>query len=322
VNTRRHLLTLALAATLAAPALAQSDKVTRIVVPFGAGGPIDVTARILAEAVKPALGAVIVENRPGAGGNIGVSAVAKAAPDGLTLGIATTASHGINPWLFSKLPYDPVKDFAPVTQMLRVPNVLVMNAETAQRLGITTLADFLRYAKANPGKLNYGSGGNGSAGHLAGELLKRQAGIFAVHIPYNGGAPAQTALLGGQVDFNIDNLATAAGNIRAGKLVALAVTTAQRSGVLPGVPALAETLPGFEVDTWWGLVVPAGTPAETVTRLNAAFSSALNSTDVKTRFERLMAEPAPSTPQAFEAFLEKERNKYERMVRLSGAKVD
>lgn len=322
MNTRRHLLSLALAATLAAPALAQTDKLTRIVVPFGAGGPIDVTARILAEAVKPALGAVIVENRPGAGGNIGVSAVTKAAPDGLTLGIATTASHGINPWLFSKLPYDPVKDFAPVTQMLRVPNVLVMNAETAQRLGITTLADFLKYAKANPGKLNYGSGGNGSAGHLAGELLKRQAGMFAVHIPYNGGAPAQTALLGGQVDFNIDNLATAAGNIRAGKLVALAVTTAQRSSVLPGVPALAETLPGFEVDTWWGLVVPAGTPAETVNRLNAAFSTALNSTDVKTRFERLMAEPAPSTPQAFEAFLQKERNKYERMVRLSGAKVD
>jgi tripartite-type tricarboxylate transporter receptor subunit TctC len=322
VNTRRHLLTLALAAAMAAPALAQTDKVTRIVVPFGAGGPIDITARILAEAVKPALGTVIVENRPVAGGNIGVSAVAKAAPDGLTLGIATTASHGINPWLFSKLPYDPVKDFAPVTQMLRVPNVLVMNAETAQRLGITNLADFLKYAKANPGKLNYGSGGNGSAGHLAGELLKRQAGIFAVHIPYNGGAPAQTALLGGQVDFNIDNLATAAANIRAGKLLALAVTTAQRSSVLPGVPALADTLPGFEVDTWWGLVVPAGTPAETVNRLHAAFSAALASTDVKTRFERLMAEPAPSTPQAFDAFLQKERNKYQRMVQLSGARVD
>lgn len=322
MNTRRHLLTLALTAALAAPALAQTDKVTRIVVPFGAGGPIDITARILAEAVKPALGTVIVENRPGAGGNIGVSAVAKAAPDGLTLGIATTASHGINPWLFSKLPYDPVKDFAPVTQMLRVPNVLVMNADTAQRLGITNLADFLKYAKANPGKLNYGSGGNGSAGHLAGELLKRQAGIFAVHIPYNGGAPAQTALLGGQVDFNIDNLATAAANIRAGKLLALAVTTAQRSSVLPGVPALADTLPGFEVDTWWGLVVPTGTPAETVNRLNAAFGAALASADVKNRFERLMAEPAPSTPQAFDAFLQKERNKYQRMVQLSGARVD
>ncbi|MDO9292198.1 MAG: tripartite tricarboxylate transporter substrate-binding protein, partial [Hydrogenophaga sp.] len=160
------------------PALGQAQSTTRIVVPFGAGGPIDQTARVLAEAVKGSLGTVIVENRPGAGGNIGVSAVAKAAPDGLTIGIATTASHGINPWLFSKLPYDPVKDFAPVTQMLRVPNVLVMNAETAQRLNINTLADLIRYAKANPAKLNYGSGGNGSAGHLAGEMFKNQAGVF------------------------------------------------------------------------------------------------------------------------------------------------
>ena len=322
MTTRRHLITLFAATALAAPAFAQSDKVTRIVVPFGAGGPIDQTARILAEAVKPTLGTVIVENKPGAGGNIGVSAVAKAAPDGLTLGIATTASHGINPWLFKQLPYDPLKDFAPVTQMLRVPNVLVMNAETAQRLNINTLADLLTYAKANPGKLNYGSGGNGSAGHLAGELLKSQAGIFAVHIPYNGGAPAQLGLLSGQVDFNIDNLATAAANIRAGKLKALAVTTAQRSSVLPEVPALAETLPGFEVDTWWGLIAPAGTPADTVARLNAAFVTALNSADVKAKFARLMAEPAPGTPQAFGAFLQKERAKYERVVKLSGAQVD
>ncbi len=322
MTTRRHLIALVAATALAAPAFGQADKVTRIVVPFGAGGPIDQTARILAEAVKPTLGTVIVENKPGAGGNIGVSAVAKAAPDGLTLGIATTASHGINPWLFKQLPYDPVKDFAPVTQMLRVPNVLVMNAEAAQRLNINTLADLLKYAKANPGKLNYGSGGNGSAGHLAGELLKSQAGIFAVHIPYNGGAPAQLGLLSGQVDFNIDNLATAAANIRAGKLKALAVTTAQRSSVLPEVPALAETLPGFEVDTWWGLVAPAGTPTETLTRLNAAFTAALNSADVKTKFSRLMAEPVPSSPQAFGAFLQKERAKYERVVKLSGAQVD
>jgi tripartite-type tricarboxylate transporter receptor subunit TctC len=322
VNTRRQLLALAAAALMAAPALAQSDKVTRIVVPFGAGGPIDVTARVLAEAVKGSLGTVIVENRPGAGGNIGVSAVAKAAPDGLTLGIATTASHGINPWLFSKLPYDPAKDFAPITQMLRVPNVLVMNADTAQRLNIRSLPDLIAYAKANPGKLNYGSGGNGSAGHLAGELLKHQAGIFAVHIPYNGGNPAQLALLSGQVDYNIDNLATAAANIRAGKLRALAVTTAQRSSVLPDVPAMAETLPGFEIDTWWGLIAPAGTPADTVRRLNTAFTEALRSPEVKARFANLLADPAPSTPEAFDAFLKQERTKYQRLVKISGAKVD
>ncbi|MDR7150344.1 tripartite-type tricarboxylate transporter receptor subunit TctC [Hydrogenophaga palleronii] len=312
-----------LAASLALPGLGLAQgSTTRIIVPFAAGGPIDVTARVLAEAVKGSLGTVIVDNRAGAGGNIGVGAAARSAPDGLTLGIATTASHGINPWLFSKLPYDPVKDFAPVTQMLRVPNVLVINAETAQRLGINSVADLIRYGKSNPGKLNYGSGGNGSAGHLAGELFKNQAGIFAVHIPYNGGNPAQAALLAGQVDFNFDNLATAAGNIRAGRLKALAVTTAQRSPVMPDVPTVADTLPGFEIDTWWGLVVPSGVPADTVAKLNAAFTEALRSPEVKARFATLMAEPAPSTPEAFDAFMNKERAKYERMVKLSGAKVD
>lgn len=323
---RRHLIArIALAAAgLALPMLgmAQTGSPTRIIVPFAAGGPIDVTARVLAEAAKGSLGSIIIENRPGAGGNIGVSAAARSAPDGLTLGIATTASHGINPWLFSKLPYDPAKDFAPVTQMLRVPNVLVMNAEAAKRLGINSLGDLVKYAKANPAKLNYGSGGNGSAGHLAGELFKNQAGVFAVHIPYNGGNPAQLGLLSGQVDFNFDNLATAAGNIRAGKLLALAVTTAERAAVMPDVPTVAETLPGFEIDTWWGLVAPAGTPAETVRKLNAAFSEALRSPEVKSRFAALMAEPAPSTPEAFADFMNRERAKYERVVKLSGAKVD
>lgn len=321
---RRHLVTTVALATsaLMLPALGRAQSTTRIVVPFGAGGPIDQTARVLAEAVKGSLGTVIVENRPGAGGNIGVSAVAKAAPDGLTVGIATTASHGINPWLFSKLPYDPVKDFAPVTQMLRVPNVLVMNAETAQRLNINTLPDLIRYAKANPAKLNYGSGGNGSAGHLAGEMFKNQAGVFAVHIPYNGGNPAQLGLLSGQVDFNFDNLATASANIRAGKLKALAVTTTQRTATMPDVPTVAETLPGFSIDTWWGLVVPAATPADTVRKLNAAFTQALQSPEVKSRFALLMAEPAPSSPEQFGQFMNAERTKYERVVKLSGAKVD
>jgi tripartite-type tricarboxylate transporter receptor subunit TctC len=317
--SRRHAIALT-ASALALPAWAQT-RTTRIVVPFAAGGPIDVTARILADAVKDSLGTVIVENRPGAGGNIGVSQVAKATPDGLTLGIATTASHGINPWLFKQLPYDPAKDFAPVTQMLRVPNVLVMNADAAKRLNINSLPDLIRYGKTNPGKLNYGSGGSGSAGHLAGELFKNQAGVFAVHIPYNGGNPAQLGLLSGQVDFNFDNLATAAANIRSGKLKALAVTTAQRSGVMPEVPTVAETLPGFEIDTWWGLVAPAGTPADVVAKLNAAFTAALQSPDVKGKFAALMAEPAPSTPQAFGDFMNRERAKYERMVKLSGATV-
>lgn len=297
-------------------------KPIRIIVPYAPGGPIDVTARQLAERVKDSLGPVIIENRPGAGGNIGADAVAKAAPDGLTIGIAAVATNAINPWLFSKMPYNAATDFAPITQMLRVPNVLVMNADTAARLKINTLADLIAYGKANPGKLNYGSGGNGSAGHLAGEMFKRDAGIFAVHIPYNGGNPAQLALLSGQVDFNFDNLATAAPNIKSGKLKPLAVTTAKRSPALPEVPPVADTLKGFEIDTWWGLVAPAGTPKEVITRYNQAFVAALNTPETRTRYAALMAEPAPDTPEAFGAFMKRELAKYERVVKASGAKVD
>ena len=297
-------------------------KVMRIIVPYAAGGPIDVTARLMAERVKETLGTVIIENRPGGGGNIGADAIAKAAPDGLTIGIAAVATHAINPWLYSKMPYNAATDFAPITQMLRVPNVLVINTDTAARLKINTLADLVKYAKANPAKLNYGSGGNGSAGHLAGEMFKAQAGIFALHIPYNGGNPAQLALLSGQVDFNFDNLATAAANIKAGKLKVLAVTTASRSALLPDVPAIAETFKGFEIDTWWGLVAPAGTPLEVVAKLNAAFVAALNSPEAKTRFAALMAEPVASSPEQFAAFMKSELAKYEKVVKASGARVD
>ena len=305
------------------PAMAQAQpKIIRIIVPYAPGGPIDVTARLLAERVKDSLGTVIIENRPGAGGNIGVDAIAKAAPDGLTIGIAAVATHAINPWLYSKMPYNAQADFAPITQMLRVPNVLVINADTAKRLAINSLADLIQYAKANPAKLNYASGGNGSAGHLAGEMFKKEAGIFALHIPYNGGNPAQLALLSGQVDFNFDNLATASSNIKAGKLKALAVTTAQRSAMLPEVPAVAETLKGFAIDTWWGLVAPAGTPKDVITKLNQAFVAALNSPEAKTRFAMLMAEPVANTPEQFGAFMKSELAKYEKVVKTSGARVD
>jgi tripartite-type tricarboxylate transporter receptor subunit TctC len=304
----------------AAPNAAQ--KPIRLVVPYAAGGPIDVTARLLAERVKDALGTVIVDNRPGAGGNIGADAVAKAAPDGLTIGIAALATHAINPWLYRKMPYNAATDFAAITQMVRVPNVLVMNAETAARLKINTLADLVRYAKSHPGQLNYGSGGNGSGGHLAGEMFKNQAGIFAVHIPYNGGNPAQLALLSGQVDFNFDNLATAAANIRAGKLKALAVTSAQRSAALPEVPAVGETYKGFEVDTWWGLVAPKGTPSKLIATYNLAFVQALQSDQAKTRFAGLMAEPVANSSAEFAAVMQRELAKYEKPVKASGAKVD
>ena len=306
---------------MATSAWAQSKPI-RLIVPYAAGGPIDVTARALAERVKDTLGTVIIDNKPGAGGNLGADLVAKASPDGYTIGIAATATHAINPWLFAKMPYDAGRDFAPITQMLRVPNVLVMNADTAQKLKINNLADLVAYAKVNPGRLNFGSGGNGSAGHLAGEMFKRAAGIFAVHIPYNGGNPAQLALLSGQVDFNFDNLATAAPNIKSGKLTALAVTTAQRSSALPDIAAMSETLKGFEIDTWWGLVAPAGTPREVVDRLNKAFTAALQAPETKTRFAMLLAEPVATTPEQFEAFIKKELNRYESVVKASGAKVD
>lgn len=307
------------------PALAQSGNAgrpIRIIVPYAPGGPIDVTARVLAERVKDSLGPVIIENKPGAGGNIGADQVAKAAPDGLTLGIAATATHAVNPWLYSRMPFDALRDFSPITQIVRVPNVLVINADTARRLKINTLADMVAYARANPAKLNFGSGGSGSAGHLAGEMFKAQAGIFALHIPYNGGNPAQLALLAGEVDFNFDNLATAAPNIRSGKLKALAVTTAQRSPLLPEVPAVAETYKGFSIDTWWGLVAPAHTPKDLITKLNQAFVAALNSPETKTRFAGLMAEPVPTTPEQFGAFMKGELAKYEKVVKASGAKVD
>ncbi|MGZ5181045.1 MAG: tripartite tricarboxylate transporter substrate-binding protein, partial [Ramlibacter sp.] len=223
---------------------------------------------------------------------------------------------------FARMPYDAAKDFAAITQMVRVPNVLVMNAATAARLHIGSVADLIAYAKANPGKLNYASGGNGSAGHLAGEMFKRDAGIYAVHIPYNGGNPAQLALLSGQVDFNFDNLATAAPNIRAGKLKALAVTTLQRSPMLPEAPPVADTLRGFAIDTWWGLVAPAGTPRDTIQKMNQAFVAALQSPEVKARFATLMAEPVATTPEQFAAFMHSELAKYEKVVKASGAKVD
>ena len=324
MNKRTLLALLAIgAAVIHAPAQAQlNGRPIRLVVPYAAGGPIDATARILAERVKDVLGPVIIENKPGAGGNIGADIIAKAAPDGLTIGISATATNAVNPWLYSKMPFNAATDFAPITQMVRVPNVLVMNAAAAERLKIATLADLIRYAKANPAKLNYGSGGNGSAGHLAGELFKKEAGIFAVHIPYNGGSPAQLALVSGQVDFNFDNLATAAPNIRSGKLKAIAVTTLQRSPSLPDVPPVADTLKGFSVDTWWGLVAPAGTPADVIAKLNKAFVDALNAPETRTRFASLLAEPVPTTPDQFGVLMKSEMTKYEKVVKATGAKVD
>ena len=356
---RRHLLLLtALLAGLPLAANAQPSRPIRLVVPYPPGGPLDTVARLLAERVKDTLGVVVVDNRPGAGGNLGADLVAKAAPDGhtivmgavathainpwlfgklpydpvkdfspITLVMGAVATHAINPWLFAKLPYDPVRDFTPITQVAAVPNVLVMNTEIAQKLGIRSLRDLVAHARKNPGQLNYGSGGNGSAGHLAGEMFKAQAGLFMVHIPYAGGNAAQLGLLSGQVDLTFDNLASAAANIRSGRLRALAITSAARASAMPDLPTIAEAgrnlgLGGFDVGTWFGLFGPAGLPADVLARLNKAFVTALNAPETRARMASLMAEPAPSSPEQFAAFVKAELAKYRAVVLASGAKVD
>ena len=317
----------ALVAAAAPEAVHAQSKAIRFIVPYPPGGPLDLVARALADKAKDSLGVIVVDNRPGAGGNIGADIAAKAAPDGTTIVMGAVATHAINPWLYAKMPYDPIRDFTPITGVARVPNVLVMTPERSAQLGIASVADLVAYARKNPGKLNYGSGGIGSAGHLAGEMFKSEAGVYMVHIPYAGGNPAQLALLAGQVDLNFDNLASASANIKAGKLKALAVTTAMRSSALPDVPTIAEAgaklgLAKFDIDTWFGIFAPAHLPAETTARLNKAFVDALASPELRARLAALYAEPMPMTPERFAAFVRGELAKYERLVKASGARVE
>ncbi|MEW6513039.1 MAG: tripartite tricarboxylate transporter substrate binding protein [Pseudomonadota bacterium] len=331
-NFTRLLCAAALVATgLSTTAQAQDanypNKPIRFVVPYPPGGPLDTVARTLAEQVKPMLGTVVVENKPGAGGNIGADLVAKSAPDGYAIVMGAVATHAINPTLFPKIPYDPVRDFAPITLVANVPNVLILNADLAKREKIESLADLVAYAKRNPGKLNMASGGNGSAGHLAGELFKAQAGVFALHIPYAGAAPAQMGMLAGQTDFMFDNLASAAPRIREGKVKALAVTTRERAVAFPDIPTMAQAgeklgLKDFEVSTWFGIFAPAKTPTSVVARLNADFNTALKSEPVRARLAKMAAEPAPGTPEALGALVVAELKKYAEVIRRSGAKVD
>lgn len=331
-STRRALvrgvLALAAAWSCVGPAVAQSidfpNKPLRFIVPYPPGGPLDTTARFLAEKVRVSLGQpIIVENRAGAGGNIGADLVAKAEPDGYTLGMGAVATQAINPWLFSNLPFDPVKDFAPVTLVASVPNVLVMNVDFAKTNNINSLADLIAYAKKNPDRLNYGSGGNGSAGHLAGELLKARAGIQAVHVPYQGASPAQLALLGGQSDFMFDNLAASAPMIKDGKVKAIAVTTLERSSLLPDVPTMDESgVKGFDLGTWFGIITTGGTPPEVVAKLNKAYSDALRDPEVRKRLLAMGSEAEPMTAEAFAEFAKKEKEKYQEIVKLSGASLN
>ena len=306
----------------AGPANAQAypSKAVKMVVPFPPGGSLDIAGRLIAQKLTDAWGQpVVVENRPGAGGNIGADFVAKSPADGYTILMGALSTHAVNPNLYKSMPYDAAKDFAPISLIAITPNVLVVNAASP----VTSAKEFIAYAKANPGKLSFGSGSNGSAGHLAGELFKVETGTDAVHIPFKGGAPATQALLAGDTQFMFDNLANAMAQVKAGKLRALAVTTANRSPLAPDLPTMAEAgLPGFDISTWYGFFAPAGTPPAIVAKWNAEVAKILNAPDVRAKFVADGAEPAPNSPGEFAQFIAREQAKYARIVKASGAKVD
>jgi tripartite-type tricarboxylate transporter receptor subunit TctC len=295
-------------------------KPVKMVVPFPPGGSLDIAGRLIAQRLTDAWGqAVVVENKPGAGGNIGADFVAKSPPDGYTILLGALSTHAVNPSLYAKMPYDAAKDFAPITLIAITPNVLVVNAASP----VNNVKEFIAYAKANPGKLAFGSGSNGSAGHLAGELFKVETGTDAVHVPFKGGAPATQALLAGDTQFMFDNLANAMAQVKAGKLKALAVTTAERSKLVPELPTMAEAgLPGFDISTWYGFFAPAGTPPAIVAKWNAEVTKILNAPDVRAKLMADGAEPAPNTPEQFAQMIARELAKYARIVKMSGAKVD
>jgi tripartite-type tricarboxylate transporter receptor subunit TctC len=301
------------------------NKPVRIVVPFAAGGTTDILARALAPELAKAFGQpFVIENKPGAGGNVGADLVAKSAPDGYSLLMGTVGTQSINVSLYPKMPYDPVRDFAPITLVAGVPNVLVLNPAKAEALKINSVADLVRYARANPGKLNMASSGNGTSIHLAGELFKAMTGTFMVHFPYRGSGPALLDLMGGTMDLMFDNLPSALPQIKAGKLKALAVTSAQRSAAVPELPTIAEAGPvkGFDASSWFGLVAPAGTPADIVNRLHQESAKALASAALKERLLSQGAIPGGNTPAEFTAYIAAETAKWAQVVKASGAKVD
>lgn len=294
------------------------------VVPYPPGGPLDTMSRLLAQKVGAELNEnIIVENKPGAGGDIGAAYVAQSKPDGYTLVMGAVATHAINPWLFRHLPYDPIKDFAPVTLVASVPNVLILNLAFAQQHHITDLPALIAYARAHPNTLTYGSGGNGSAGHLSGELLKARAGITAQHVPYQGAAPAELALISGQVDFVFDNLAAASGLIQGGRVAVLAVTTATRSPLLPKVPTVEEAgVKDFDLGTWFGVFAPAHTPAPIIDKLYQAYAQALRDPEVRKQLTIMGSASEPMPPAQFAAFVSDQKAHYQEIVKLSGAQVN
>ena len=319
----------ALAGSVALPAAAQApwpSRPIRLVVPFTPGGTTDLLARAMAPELQQRLGqAVVVDNTPGAGGNIGSAEVAKAT-DGHTLLMGTVGTHAINAALYPKLPYDPVKDFAPITLVAAVPNVLVFNPANAARYGVRTVPDLIRYTRANPGKLNMASSGNGTSIHLAGELFKAMTGSYMLHFPYRGSGPALLDLMAGNMDLMFDNLPSALPHIKAGKLLAIAVTSAQRSPAVPELPTIAEAggsaLAGFEASSWFGLLAPVHQPAEQVARLQREAAAALATPLLRERMAGQGAVAGGGSSAEFAALIAAETAKWARVVKASGAKVD
>lgn len=308
--------------TVALQAFAQSYpvKAVKMIVPFPAGGTTDILGRIVAQKLSERLGQpFIIDNRGGAGGNIGADVVAKSAPDGYTLLVGTVGTNAINASIYAKMPYDTVKDFVPIGLIAAVPNVLVVHPSVPAR----TVKELIDLLKSKPGEINFASSGNGTSIHLSGELFKTMAGVRMNHIPYKGSAPALTDLIGGQVQLMFDNLPSSMPHIKAGKLRALAVTSLKRSAARPDLPTIAEAaLPGFDASSWFALFAPAGTPKEIVGKLNSELNTILQLADVREKFAAQGAEPTEFTPEQFAAFTQAELTKWARVVKESGAKVD
>ena len=295
-------------------------KAIRFVVPFPAGGPLDISARAIGQKLTEVWRQpVVIDNRPGAGGNIGADNVAKSAPDGYTLLMGAVSTHAINPSLYAKMPYDALRDFAPVTLVTTVPNVLVVHPSVPAR----NVRELIALAKSRPGQLNFASGSTGSTGHLAGELFKTMAGLDMVHVPYRGAAPAVTDLVAGHVSLMFDNLASALPQMRAGRTRALAVTTRVRSTMVAELPTIDESgLKGFDLSTWFGVFTPAGVQPAILGALHREITRALDAADLRSRLAAIGAQPTPNTPEAFAEFIKAEHAKYAQVIKVSGARAD
>jgi tripartite-type tricarboxylate transporter receptor subunit TctC len=317
---RRHLMALTASSLLPGLGMAQASKPLRLVVPFPPGGATDITARVVSEPLARILGQpVIVENRAGAGGSIGMAEVARSAPDGLTLGVATLSTHGVNPAVYTKLPYDPIKDFVAVTELVKAPGVVVVNAS----LPVRNFAELIAYLKANPGKLSYASPGNGTIGHMWGELFKSTTNTFMVHIPYRGAGPALNDVVGGQVMVYFDQVAASLPFIQSGKLRAIAVSWSKRLDVLPTIPTYAElSLFSNNDPSWFGLVAPAGTPSAAVRRIHEGVVKVLREPAVSAKLSGQGLFASGASPDEFAAQLKKEIDEMQRIARFAKIRLD